>query len=322
MRRADGKTKSYIVLPFVVREGASVDEAAASAEFDLVVTILRALASQDERIVDELRAIYRGTKDKSRGVLNFDLSAIVPTQVEAEGFVEAIELKCWGKLRSLAPMPYEEASALVQKLGIKTQKQFRAWRRGERPDLPKAPADVPGNPDQVYRNRGWTSWGEFFKSGYVYSKYRQWLSFSEAREFARGLGLKNPNEWEAYRVGRIPGKPKKPEKMPSRPDLTYADEWVGWFDFLDYDKRLDRDWWPFEQARAWVHKLELWRFRPQGGGQLSWKEYCYKGFSGLPPRPKDYIPTAPDMVYAKSGWKGFQDWVGSPQANPKSSSAT
>ena len=34
-------------------------------------------------------------------------------------------------------MPYEEATALVQKLGIKTQIQFRAWRRGQRRTCPK-----------------------------------------------------------------------------------------------------------------------------------------------------------------------------------------
>ena len=60
MRRADGKSKAYIVLPFVVREGASIDDAAKSADFGFVVAVLRALASQDERIIDELRAIQRG----------------------------------------------------------------------------------------------------------------------------------------------------------------------------------------------------------------------------------------------------------------------
>jgi predicted helicase len=319
MRRFDGKIKSYIVLPFVVRDGVSIDEAASSAGFDLVVTILRALASQDERIVDELRAIYRGAKTKTGGILNFDLSAIVPTHVEAEKFIESIELKCWDKLRSIAYMPYEEATALVQNLGIKTQKQFRAWRRGEISDLPKAPEDLPGSPDFSYAGRGWNSWGEFFKSGYVWGKYRKWLPFNEAREFARRLELKSPNEWEAYRVGRLPGKPKMPPKMPSRPDLSYPDEWIGWHDFLGYSKKLDRDWWPFQQARAWVHKLELWRYRPQGGGLISWKEYCSGRIPNLPRRPQDNIPTAPDQIYAESGWKGWKDWAGSPQTKQFSS---
>jgi predicted helicase len=314
MRRADGKTKSYIVLPFVVRDGASIDEAASSAGFDLVVTILRALASQDERIVDALRAIYRGTKNKTGGILNFDLSAIVPTHVEAEKFIESIELKCWDKLRNIAYMPYEEASALVQKLGIKKQTQFRAWRRGEMPHLPKAPEDLPGSPDYSYATRGWISWGEFFQSGAIWSKYKKFLPFNEARTFVRNLGLQSITEWEAYSANRLPGKPKRPANLiPARPDVEYAEEWIDWPDFMGYQNKNDRDWWPFEQARAWVQKLELWRFRPQGGGQLSWKEYCSGRIPNLPPRPQINIPTAPDQVYAKSGWKGFQDWVGSPQ---------
>ncbi|MGH7953902.1 MAG: hypothetical protein ACREFE_18545 [Limisphaerales bacterium] len=280
----------------------------------MVVTILRALASQDERIVDELRAIYRGTKGKSGGILNFDLSAIVPTHVEAEKFIESIELKCWDKLRNIAYMPYEEATALVQLLGIKTQKQFRAWRCGEMPDLPKAPEDLPGSPDCSYAGRGWVSWGAFFNSGYVWSKYKKFLPFNEAREYVRSINLKSIAEWEAYSANRLPGKPKRPvNQIPARPDVEYADEWIDWPDFMGYENKNERDWWPFEQARAWVHKLELWRHRPQGGGQLSWKEYCAGRIPNLPLRPEKNIPTAPDRVYAKSGWKGFQDWVGAPK---------
>jgi hypothetical protein len=81
----------------------------------------------------------------------------------------------------------------------------------------------------------------------------------------------------------------------------------------------------FAAARAGlaqIHKLELWRLRPQGGGQLSWKDYCVNKFPNLPKRPEDCIPTAPDKVYAKSGWKGFQDWVGNPHAHPKPSIET
>lgn len=79
-------------------------------------------------------------------------------------------------------------------------------------------------------------------------------------------------------------------------------------DFVGYEKK-QHEWWTFEEARAWVHKLELWRFRRKGGGQRSWKEYCAKGFPNLPRRPEKFIPTHADVIYAASGWKGFQDWA-------------
>jgi predicted helicase len=128
MRLAGGKTKAYIVLPFVVRDGASIDDAAKSADFGFVVAVLRALASQDERIIDELRAIQRGQPRRGGRVLNFDMGAIVPAEIEADTFVQAIELQCWGKLRRLTYMPYEEAVVLVGRLGVRSQKQFRASR--------------------------------------------------------------------------------------------------------------------------------------------------------------------------------------------------
>jgi len=124
----------------------------------------------------------------------------------------------------------------------------------------------------------------------------------------------------AYSASRLPGKPQRPANdIPARPDVEYAKAehgkaWTDFPDFMGYKNKYDKNWWPFEQSRAWVHKLELWRYRPQGGGQVSWKAYCSGKIPNLPPRPENNIPTAPDSVYKETGWKGFQDWVGSPQA--------
>jgi hypothetical protein len=312
LRRAEDKTLGHIIVPMVVKNGENILDAVNSSAFKFVMFVLRALAANDERIIEEFRSISRGQKLRARKIVVFNFAEILPVKIEAEKFAQSIRLQAWGKLAQLAPMSYAEAQEIVQRLGLKTQIQWRAWRKGNRPDLPAVPHDLPGNPDDVYRKQGWVSWGEFFKSGYVYGKYRKWMPFSEAREWVRSIGLKNPNEWEAFRSGRLPGKPKMPPQIPSRPDLSYPDEWLGWHDWMGY--QLGIDWWTFQQAREWVHKLELWRFRPKGGGQVSWKEYCSGRVPNLPPRPVKNIPTAPDSVYAKSGWKGFQDWVGGPNA--------
>jgi hypothetical protein len=282
--------------------------------------VLRALAANDERIIEEFRTISRGQKLSGRKMVVFNFAEILPVKIEAEKFAQSIQLQAWGKLALLDRMSYEESQQLVKSLGLKNQKQWRAWRSGKRPDLPPVPPDHPGNPEDAYRNQGWTSWGAFFDSGFVWSGYKKFLPFNEARAFVRSLGLKSVEEWMAYSGGRLPGKPKRPANdIPARPDVEYskvehAKAWTDWPDFMGYKNNYDKNWWPFEQARAWVHKLELWRYRPQGGGQVSWKAYCSKKIPNLPPRPENNIPTAPDSVYKESGWKGFPDWVGSPQA--------
>jgi predicted helicase len=322
LRRAQDKTLGHIIVPMVVKDGESLADAVQGSAFKFVMFVLRALAANDERIIEEFRTISNGKPLHGKRIVNFDFAEVLPVKVEAERFVQSIQLQAWGKLAQLAPMSYPQAQELVQRLGLKTQKQWRAWRKGKRLDLPPVPADHPGTPDKVYRGQGWVSWGEFCGTGNVSTHCIAYRPYQSAREFARALGFTSPNQWIAWRSHGMTGKPKRPRDIPSRPHEYYKEEWTGWPDFLGYGKKIGRDWWPFDQARAWVHKLELWRFRPQGGGQLSWKEYCYKGFSGLPSRPDDFIPTAPDRIYAESGWKGFQDWVGGPQSQSKRTEAT
>ncbi len=304
LRLAAGKLRGHIIIPFVVPEGAALDAAAESAGFAFVVFVLRALASNDERIVDELRAISRGQSPKTGRILNFDVSAIFPVAMEADQFIKAIELKCWGRLAQLAPMPYEDARAFVRQHGIRNQKQFRAYRRGELAGLPPVPQDLPANPDGIYKGSGWVSWGEFFGTGYESPKGKTFLSFTEARQFIHSVGLSTPTEWDDYCAGRLSGKGKKPENIPSRPFQVYKDEWQRWPDFLGYAPKIGRDWLPFEQARSFARSLRL-------RGQIEWKKkYCLGKMPDRPPRPEDDIPTAPDSVYKDSGWKDWGDWLG------------
>ena len=309
LRLATGKLRGHIIIPFVVPEGAALEAAAESAGFAFVVFVLRALASNDERIVDELRAISRGQPPKTGRILNFDVSAVFPVAIEAEQFINAIELKCWGRLAQLEPMSYADASAFVQSIDVRSQKQFRKWRRGWMPNLPPVPEDLPANPNNAYHGRGWKTWGDFFGTGIVSSKFQTFRPFDEARAFVRTLGIKSPSEWEKYRRGQ------KPKDIPSRPDNTYKAEWVSWGDWLGYQPWNDRNWRPFSEARRFARSLGLKSLD-------EWQRYRAGGFPHLPPRPDD-IPSQPNTVYTiADGWRGYGDWVGNavlrgPQVPPR-----
>ena len=87
----------------------------------------------------------------------------------------------------------------------------------------KLPKDIPANPDEVYAETGWTGWGDWLGTGYVYQGLRQYRSFKKARAFARNLGLKSQPEWRAYCQSG-----KKPAVIPSDPNHVYAnDGWLG-----------------------------------------------------------------------------------------------
>ncbi|XRB15873.1 hypothetical protein RI054_11g57150 [Pseudoscourfieldia marina] len=51
---------------------------------------------------------------------------------------------------------FEDARVHARTLGLKSQKEWRAWRKsGARPH------NIPSNPDKTYASSGWTSWGDF-----------------------------------------------------------------------------------------------------------------------------------------------------------------
>jgi hypothetical protein len=61
-----------------------------------------------------------------------------------------------------------------------------------------------------------------------------WRPFAEAREFARGLGLRSRAEWTAYVKGRLPGKGRLPDDVPACPNVDYMlggfagfEDWLG-----------------------------------------------------------------------------------------------
>ena len=303
MRRADGKAKAYIVLPFVVREGASIDDAAKSANFGFVVAVLRALASQDERIIDELRAIQRGQPTRGGRVLNFDMSAIVPAEVEADKFVEAIELQCWGKLARIAWRPFEEARSFACSLSLRTLDDWQAWRVGRIAGLPKRPEDIPSSPNQIYAGRGWSGWGDFLGTNHrgVLRKGVTFLPFAEARKIVQTVGLSSHREWDLWRQNKLSQKGTRPNSIPAFPASFYSEEWVSWYDWLGKDGRPD--WLPFQKARAFARNLQL-------SGQRAWKKYCTGRVPHLPSLPQGKIPTAPYSVYKEDGWVDWGAWLG------------
>ena len=65
-----------------------------------------------------------------------------------------------------------------------------------------------------------------------------------------------------------------------------------------WDKLSGYNWLQFEEAREFVHKLNL-------KSREEWIDYCKSG------QKPDDIPTNPNRTYKQDGWKGMGDWIGS-----------
>ena len=58
-----------------------------------------------------------------------------------------------------------------------------------------------------------------------------------------------------------------------------------------------REYRSFKEARAFVRRLGL-------KSQCEWRAYCKSG------KKPDDIPANPNRTYAKAGWAGMGDWLG------------
>jgi hypothetical protein len=183
--------------------------------------------------------------------------------------------------------PFEEAREYARSLGLKNVREWEAYARsGEKLD------DIPYKPQRTYKDAGWRGWADFLGNGFIHASERKWRPFGEAREYARGLGLRSYNEWRAWR------RENRPEDIPASPPVVYKESgWVSWGDFLGTDNYFTRDWRPFEEAREHARSLGL-------KNTHEWLAYARSEEC-----PED-IPIDPRHIYEHSGWVSTGDWLG------------
>jgi hypothetical protein len=109
---------------------------------------------------------------------------------------------------------FESAKKFVRKLNLKSGTYWSEYcKSGNKPN------NIPRNPDQTYKNKGWTTWGDFLGTGIVASQLKQYRPFKEAKAFVRSLRLKGIMDWYAYcKSGN------KPDDIPAAPWNVYK-EW-------------------------------------------------------------------------------------------------
>lgn len=285
LRKKEGKDWGYVILPVIYDdETQEID----NDNFNEILSVVRGLASNDERIVDYFKDKNqeKGTKkNESNDQFNFE---VFSDYIDESVLSEQLQIKLWGKLAKYNWMPFQEARLIVRDLGLNSYSHWREFSKSM-----KKPSDIPANPNGVYKNEGWDSWGDWLGTDIIATKYIEFVSFNEARKYARNLNLKTVEEWYSL-------KSKRPSNIPSAPQRTYENKgWKGWGDFLDIEnyRGNDVEWMPFEVARSIIRKLGLKNVN-------EWYEYSRS--ADLDKR----IPRAPAVAYKNDGWIGNGDWIG------------
>jgi hypothetical protein len=209
-----------VIVPILHDADATPDDIFQSESFQEILTTLRALAANDDRIIEYFRAVSQGRQRTGGGSVEFDMDERLAQRIDLAQFVREIDLKCWDRLAKLSWRPFEEAWAFARKLKLKGADQWYAFSKGQMPWLGQLTADIPVAVDQIYADKGWNNWGDWLGTGNVATLLRKYRPFLKARAFARKLKLKNQNDWYAFCKGEMPRLGRLPADIPAMPYRT------------------------------------------------------------------------------------------------------
>ncbi len=187
-------------------------------------------------------------------------------------------------------LSFEDARKYVHVLGLRNGKDWVNYASSSsKPDF------IPATPAQVYKNKGWKSWGDWLGTGSKHPGYKKCLPYYKAEKYAHQLHLKNEKQWRQH------WREHKPSEIPAKPDVYYKkiNQWISWGVFLGtgavQSQKMSKK--SFKEAREYVHALKL-------SNRKSWELFCQS--IG---RPLD-IPKKPWDTYKKEGWVSLGDWLG------------
>jgi superfamily II DNA or RNA helicase len=293
LRLSQGKKFGYVIVPIVLW---NADQTFIQQEdFDNIMTILRALGSSDDRIIEYFDLVAKGKKTfKDSGPIDFHIPGHIA--INADKFISSIEVTCWDRIKKLSKRPFWEARDFVHSLKLMNKDQWILYCWGKLPNYDSKPPDIPSNPNTSYLTKGWLSWVDWLGN-------ECYFPFEKAREIVRGLDFQSKENWKEYCRDGIWGLGVKPIEIPNAPQDIYKDKgWVSWSDWLGINfYKTKRQWCSFLDALNFAGKLEL-------KSQAEWSSYCEGKFPDKPSKPNN-IPENPDEVYLYAGWLGWKDWL-------------
>ena len=176
---------------------------------------------------------------------------------------------------------FEDARNFAHALNLKNSNEWKKFCKSN-----KKPDNIPKEPGQHYKNKGWKSMGDFLGTNFK--------SFESTRQFAQSLNLKGMRDWNEFCKSG-----KKPNWIPKTPQGVYVKQWLGWGNFLGTRNvsSQNKQFRSFEEAREFIHSLNLKSFN-------EWRGFCRSGN-----KPYD-IPYTPSISYKNKGWTTWGDFLG------------
>ncbi|MDY0192846.1 MAG: DEAD/DEAH box helicase family protein [Aliarcobacter butzleri] len=290
LRLSKNKEFGYVLVPILIDDENIDIQEIRNKSFQNIITILRALASSDDRIIDFFDTKEDNQQNISKNFIDFDTP--LGLSIDIKEFNDAIKISIISKIKNLKWRPFEEAREFVRGLNLKNAEEWKLYCKNELKEKKLKPDDIPSSPQTVYKLNGWNG----IKDWLGFSKINKYLSYEEASLYVQNLEIDSRNKWRYF------SKNKRPQNIPSIPDIVYkANGWIDWQHFFG------KNYCSYEEAKNFVHKLNL--STPQ-----EWINYCRGEYSYLPERPKN-ISINPKVTYILD-WINWEDWLGNTKYLP------
>jgi superfamily II DNA or RNA helicase len=284
LRKKEGKAWGYVILPVVYDD---ITHEIDNENYAEIISIIRGLASNDERIIEYFKekGDKTGTKRvEGSSLFDFNFSAEL---LDEKDLTAQLQIKIWENLSKFQWMPFEEAREFVRTLGLKRQEEYTEMWRNK-----LLPVNIPGNPRGVYKHNGFKSIPDFL--GYD-SLIQDWKNWEDSIIIIHPLKFKSAAKFRNY-IKRNPIR-----GIHSSPESYFKKIWNkkgGWSAYLgkaitSQEKAKYRL--PFEKAKEFVWDLKL-----KTGDE--WKEYTKSNEFPI------FLPQSPQNTYNE--WTNIEDWIG------------
>jgi predicted helicase len=250
LRLSPEKKFGYILIPLIIPENENATEAAKDTAFEEIVATIRALATQDSRIIEYLRAVSSGTIPKGGSPVDGITKINVLTKVNEEEFNKSIQLKVWDRVAFGNWRPYEEAKKYAQSLKFNTYAQWQTHTK-----TANFPKDIPRNVRQAY-SKEFQTFGVFLGTGRVHNMFKKFIDYNKLKIIVRRKKILTAKQYNYFYL-----RSSQKDNIPAIPNRSYKNKgWISWSDFLGTknvsNSLVSEKFLDYNKAKKIVHKLK------------------------------------------------------------------
>jgi superfamily II DNA or RNA helicase len=281
LRRSKGKDFGYVLLP-VFAESNDKESIIESEDFQAILQTLRALASNDERIIEYFREKQKSEKKSEKSdLVQFEIDEIIGNVFATDELLSQLDLKAWSRLAKLSWRPFEEAREFVRTLELNSREEYIKLV------INKKYFDLPLATEKVYE-KSWLNWPDYLGNNRITETNK--ISYLEAQRIVKEFNFNSQLEFKKW------VKNQKIYNIPITPERSYKEQgWNDWGTFLGNDK--NRTYLSYGEAKKWAMESDI----------VSAKQWKIVKKKNLLPKG---IPGHPQSIYKNKGWQSWSLFLG------------